>query len=336
MRVLEQGGKTYRLPSVLNSFQERLYIHLIDWKRQHITETPGRARGNTYDAILPDEIGEQLPLIYPSIRNALEEHLQRSPFRIHKYFNHMASSQAANINLFLPILRHPHGADILRLLKPDLARLATEHLDHGYRIEFWDDPHGCLGDKTPVSGTDSDLAIAYYNQDGVLCLWLIEHKLTEAEFTQCGGFKSRGRQDRHDCQKNLGELLEDPSACYYHDINKYNYWKITQANRNFFPNHQEHSRCPFHGGMNQLWRNQLLALAVEQDPRQPYQLASFSVVRHPRNKALDRTLHDYQKLVGGNPKFTVFTSAQVIAAAEAHADDELRTWINWYRDLYDV
>ncbi len=335
MRMVQQGGKTYRLPSLLNEFQERMYIHLIEWKRKHITEVSGTARRSANDAILPDEVAEQRPQIYPSIRRNLEEHLQRFPFRIHKYFNHMASSQAANINLFLPILKHRSATAILRELKPDFVRLATEKLDCGYRIEFWDEDHGCLNDKTPVSGTDTDLAIAYFNHQGNLCLWLIEHKLTEAEFTQCGGFKSKGRQAQHDCEKSFGQLLEDPSACYYHDVNKFNYWNITAANREFFPSHVDHIHCPFRGGMNQLWRNQLMALAIEQK-RDPYQYASFSVVRHPRNNALNKTLRNYQALIGDNPKFTIFTSAQVIAAAESHADDGLREWINWYRDLYDV
>jgi hypothetical protein len=336
MKALNQGGKTYRLPSLLNPFQEQLYVHVIDWKRKYITWASGTAHGMTYDAILPDNIAAQRPVVYQGIRRALEAHLQRFPFRIHKYFNHMASSQAANINLFLPILRHPHAAVILGELKPDFARLTTEQLDHGYRIEFWDEPYGCLGDKTSMSGTDADLAIAYYNHDGVLCLWLIEHKLTEAEFTTCGGYRSKGRQPRHDCEKSFSALVKNPAPCYYHDVRKFNYWKITAANQKFFSNHAKHSSCPFRGGINQLWRNQLLALAIEQDKRQPFQQATFSVVRHPRNDGLDKTLADYHALTGGNPKFTTFTSADVIAAASAHSDNTLQAWIYWYRELYDA
>jgi hypothetical protein len=52
----------------------------------------------------------------------------------------MASSQAANINLFLPVLLHPAADANLASLKPDFAALARSELDHGYRIEFWDEP----------------------------------------------------------------------------------------------------------------------------------------------------------------------------------------------------
>jgi hypothetical protein len=167
MKVLKQNGKIYRIPSQLNQFQERLYLHLIDWKWKHITVRPGSYRGLLYDAILPDDIAERRPLLYPRIRILMEDHLERFPFRVHKFFNHMASSQAANINLFLPILQHPQAASVLRQIKPDLVSIATDYLDHGYRIEFWDEPFGDLGDKTATTGTDADLAIAYYNRSGV-------------------------------------------------------------------------------------------------------------------------------------------------------------------------
>lgn len=51
-------------------------------------------------------------------------------------------------------------------------------------------------DHNPVSGTDADIAVAYRDYDDDLCLWLIEHKLTEKEFTSCGGFRSRGKTER--------------------------------------------------------------------------------------------------------------------------------------------
>jgi hypothetical protein len=130
--------------------------------------------------------------------------------------------------------------------------------------------------------------------------------------------------------------VQNPAPCYYHDKSGFNYWRITAANQDFFPNHTSHTACPFHGGINQLWRNQLLGLAIEQDECQPYRQVTFSVVRHPRNNALDTTLADYKALIGGNPKFTTFTSAAVVTAAEAQADDELRLWTAWYRGLYDI
>lgn len=251
----------------------------------------------------------------------------------------MASSQAANINLFLPVLLHSNVDAILGAVKPDFARLATSELDEGFRLEFWDEPYGSLGDRTQTSGTDADLAIAYFNREGKLRLWLIEHKLTETEFTTCHAAISRGRQARHDCCRSFSDLVNDPSPCYYHDIRKFKYWEVTKRNLAFFPNHAHFDGCPFRGGLNQLWRNQLLAIGVEHETRPPYNRfrhASFSVVRHPRNTALVSSLAAFQRLVGNNPKFTAFTSGDVLEAAEKFGDTALRHWIRWYRDLYKL
>ena len=333
MKTYTVDGQDYRLPGELNDFQLKMYVHLINWKWANITKEPGMDRGYEYDAILPDIYADQFPMLYPEIVSAVKVHHAKFPFRIHKYFNHMASSQAANINLFLPVLLNPGAATILSAINPQFARLAIEQLDHGWRIEFWDEPFGALADKSAVAGTDADMAIAYYNHAGELCLWLIEHKLTEKEFTTCGGFKSKGRQERHDCTRSFAEILKSKSTLYYHDVRKFKYWDITEANRAFFKKPAEHGPCPFQGGMNQLWRNQLLALAVEQEGS-PFKHAHFSVVRHPENTALDATLTAYKALIAGNPKFTVFSSAEVVRAAEAQGDGKLREWANWFKELY--
>jgi hypothetical protein len=345
------NGTAYLLPGNLNSFQLKLYAHLINWKWCHIIRDVGyyKYKGSElpYDAILPKKFihQRQLPHIFQPALQHLTAHRIKNPFRIHKHFYHMASSQAANINLFLPILHAPQVNDILASLKSDFKSLATDQLDKGYCIEYWGGNYGgqaadkgLLNDKAAQSGTDSDLAIAYRNHDVELCLWLIEHKLTEAEFTTCGGYKSKGRTDKkkHDCKRSFSEILKNMSFCYYHDKCKFKYWDITDANQAFFVGHASHKQCPFQGGMNQLWRNQLLALAIEQDPHSPFKHVSFSVVRHPRNRALYKTLAEYQALIASNPKFFTFTSADVINAATNHADPSLQGWINWYKNLYDV
>lgn len=326
----------YRLPNGLNPFQQGLYIHLINWKWKHITKEPGTSRGFKYDAILPGRYDGQFRTLYPDIVAAFKNHRKTFPFKFHPYFNHMASSQAANINLFLPLLLHPRASDVFRAIRPDFDRLASDQLDGGYRIEFWDEPSGNLGDKNKATGTDSDIAIAYYNKQDELCLWLIEHKLTEKEFTTCGGFKSKGRKPKHDCSRRFSEILADKNICYYHDVRKFHYWDITEANQGFFVNHARHDSCPFRGGMNQLWRNQLLALAVEQDARLPYKHVSFSVVRHPGNHSLDESIAAYKDLIDNNTKFSVFTSADVIATASAIGDEQLDNWVTWYCGFYDL
>ncbi len=336
MNTIKKDEPKYRLPGRLSPFQRKMYVHLINWKWEHVTAEPGVDRGTIYDTVLPKEYSGKFPVLYPGIVDTLKEHLQKFPFRIHKYFNHMASSQAANLNLFLPILMHPNASAVFAKLKLDFARLATAELDRGFRIEFWDEPFGNLHDKSKATGTDSDIAIAYYNHQDELCLWLIEHKLTEKEFTKCGGARSKRRRSSHDCSKSFAEILANKDLCFYHHINKYNYWKITDANQAFFANHADHDHCPFKQGMNQLWRNQLLALSIEQDERQPYKHVTFSVFRHPENMSLNFTLDQYQEMINNDPKFSTFTSAQVIAAASAQHDADLDQWVAWYKALYNL
>jgi len=333
----------YKLPSSLTKFQKDMYVHLINhkWNILGITETGTykyKGKEIEYDAILPNSVHKNLPLVYSPIKEALVKHQKQLPFKLHNHFNHMASSQAANLNLFLPILHSGRANEVLCQIKDDFKSLETTKLDNGYQIEFWGGTGtetGLLGDHNARSGTDSDIALAYRNHKDELCLWLIEHKLTEKEFTECGGFKSDNRvKAKHKCEKSFAEILENKNLCYYHDIRKSNYWKITENNQTFFENHSSITFCPFKGGMNQLWRNQLLGLALENENL--YEHVYFSVVKHPENKSLDKSISQYQKLINNDVRFSIFDSSEIVKAANSLNDDKLNSWVKWYCDLYKI
>lgn len=337
------NGKTYRLPGNLSKFQKEMYVHLINWKLDVLgIQEPGnykyKGRLIQYDAILPESSHDSFPLIYSEILNDLLEHQKEYPFKLHQHFNHMASSQAANVNLFLPVLLSSKADEILEELKSDFKCLEKEELYKGFQIEYWDGKgkeKGLLGDHNLQSGTDSDIAIAYRNKNNDLCLWLIEHKLTEAEFTTCGAAKSNGRdKERHTCDASFNQLIEGKSKCYYHDVRKNNYWNITEKHQEFFVNHSKYDKCPFIKGMNQLWRNQLLGFGLEDEGR--YKHVYFSVVHHPENKALDSSMNEYKELINYNPKFSVFTSDQVVEITKKQNDESLDKWIEWYSKLYKL
>jgi hypothetical protein len=335
MRVVRRNGMEYRLASSLNSFQEEMYLHLVDWKRTHITEERGEGRKDL-DTFLPEELKRELRMVYPPVVERLRQHERECTFQFHTGVDHVASSQIACVNLLLPVLYSDRSDEVLTTLRPDFEAVARDHLDDGFRFEFWDEPYGSLNDKRETTGTDADVAVAYHDRDGRLCLWLIEHKLTENEFTKCRGRRSSKRLPRHDCSGGFVDILDDKHACYYHDAKDYAYWILTDRFRDFFPGHAEFAGCPFAGGMYQLWRNQLMALSIEYDDRQPFERASFSVMKHPRNSALDGTLDQYRTLVGDTPKFSVLTSEQVVSAAERIGDRVLDEWAAWYRDLYNL
>ncbi|MPM09030.1 hypothetical protein SDC9_55346 [bioreactor metagenome] len=336
-------GKTYKLPGSLTSFQEEMYIHLINWKWQNITKDVGiyNFKGNQieYDAILPKSVQNKYPLIYPKILQDLKDHRKKYYFKFHQHFNHMASSQAANVNLFLPLLLHLKANKVFSLLKPDFKSLAIGELYKGFRIEFWDgnsnEDRGLLKDHSSLSGTDSDIAIAYYNQKDELCLWLIEHKLTEKEFTECGGFKSKDRDKaKHLCEKNFSEIISNKNLCFHHSFKDREYWNLTDENRLFFVNYSKHNSCPFKGGMNQLWRNQLMGFALEKVGM--FKEVYFSVVKHPENKALDKSIDYYKDLINHNNRFSVFDSKEVIEKVAKLNDSDLNDWLIWYKELYKI
>lgn len=342
-------GKKYRLPKSLDDFREKMYVHLIDWKWEHITKESGFKKVK-YDAMLPESVVGMFPLIYPTITNDLKELKKKFAFKFHIHFNHMASSQAANINLFLPILLNQKADYVLEeFLKkriPNFKRLAKDgnketELYKGFRLEFWDGnsntEKGLLGDHNARAGTDSDIAIAYYNDEEQLCLWLIEHKLTEKKFTTCGGNKTKKNKKKELCENSFSDILEDNNLCYYNYACGYNYWNITNENeKNFFVNAHKHKSCPFKGGMNQLWRNQLLGLALEKEKK--YAKVYFSVVKHPDNLAnqLKEAISDYKELTDNNPKFFDFTSDELVKIAEQKGDDDLKKWVKWYKELYNI
>ena len=106
-----------------------------------------------YDAILPDYVHKRYLLLFPGLMNEIDKHRKKYYFKFHQHSNHMASSQVANINLFLPILLHPIVNEVFRQLKFDFNILSTKQLFSGFRIEFWDgtngDDKGLLGEKVP-------------------------------------------------------------------------------------------------------------------------------------------------------------------------------------------
>ncbi|MCE9614874.1 MAG: hypothetical protein K8T26_11395 [Lentisphaerae bacterium] len=340
MRKYPVNGAVYRLASKLTPFQLDMQVHLTNWKWRNLkTRDCGLYKGQPYDVILPTRLKDELQPIYRPIVERVEVHRAKVGFKLHKFVGHMASSQVACINLFVPLLEQPEAAaQVLRLVKPDLETLATDKLDGGFQIEFWpgagDEP-GPLNDHTKAAGTDADIAIAYRDGAGHLKLWLIEHKLTEAEFTTCGGAVSAGRTDKHRCAPT-SDILKDHNLCYYHESKRchYAYWAITDRHPNVFPPERlaAHKSCPFGGGMNQLWRNMLLALAVEDASECPYDEIHFSVVHHPGNDALQPSMNAFKGLLGDDARFSWFTSDQVVTAAAEHS--VLSEWAKWYRNLY--
>ena len=135
----------YRLPGSLNELQRAMYVHLIDYKRDvlGIPEPGEYRRGDKtylYDALIPDDRRDELHPLYRPIVERFVEHQRDYPFKLHPMEKHMASSQLACANLFMPLVVHPGpAAEVLRGVN-GLASIATDRLDAGFKMEFWTDP----------------------------------------------------------------------------------------------------------------------------------------------------------------------------------------------------
>ena len=82
--------------------------------------------------------------------------------------------------------------------------------------------------------------------------------------------------------------------------------------------------------MNQLWRNQLMALELEN--RGMFEEVYFSVVTHPENSFLDKTMNEYRELINNYPKFFNFKSSALVNVAAGYLPD----WSKWYKRVYGI
>lgn len=325
-------------------FQHRVYSYLIKYKEE-ILKIDGQGISNSgvkHKCLFPKPYRDaKIPvMLYNGIKTIVEE-IQESKFAYKPHYAasmHVASSQTACVNLFVPILESEYADMILK--ESGVAPKGFDHIERGqfrkgYCFEYWESSlegsKGLLGDHSPHAGTDSDVAIAYRNIDNKLCLWLIEHKLTEREFTTCGGYRSKGitESEKAYCKScGIKELIKNHDKCYYHKHCGYFYWKIMEKQHSFFCGQYEDDGCPFRGGMNQLWRNQLMAFELEN--RGVFDEVYFSVVSHPENCFLDKTMNEYQQLTRNSPKFSNFKSNTLVDKAVTYLPD----WSSWYKKVY--
>lgn len=332
------NGVKYYLPSKLTSEQEAIYIHIINWKRKNITTQRGLYKGHEYDAIFPNET--PLPrMLYMPIMPLLEKMQQGCfAYKPHKFALHAISSQTACINLFMPLLLSEEADRIIPLIPgcpSDFSKIARDKLFHGFCFEYWGQDikqgNGILNDHSKQTGTDADVAIAYYNMEDKLCLWLIEHKLSEKEFTDCGAYTSKANLLKESCTLcTLTDIVHNPKKCHYHIIG-YKYWDILKKNLDKFQGSIKIKGCPFRDGLNQLWRNQMLAFALQET--EAYNTVTFSVCHHAKNTMLDKSINRYKALICEDRMFSSFTNYDVLNSICTQNYD-LQIWMRWYKEVY--
>lgn len=287
-------------------------------------------------------VSDKQNLMYPGIVEAIENHRKIRKFEFHRFFEagHVASSQAACFNLFLPIMISDHAAEVLACVKPDMKKIDDSRLDHGFCFEYWrEEPlyaessyKGLLNDHSKIYGTDADFAVSYIDKDEKKCLWLIEHKLTETEFTRCNVYhNSKHSEERAVCDGlTFAELINEPNKCYYTWKRHFAYWSHTT--QELFPFVDANKKgCPFKDGMCQLWRNVLLA--EEARKTYGYDKMFFSVAKPEGNTLLNDSIDRFSEIVKPGV-FSVINPRELFRAANAFDDDLLHDWRKWYAKVY--
>lgn len=111
----------------------------------------------------------------------------------------------------------------------------------------------------------------------------------------------------------------------------YKYWEILKKHRDKYQGSVDIKGCPFKDGLNQLWRNQMLAFALQDTGT--YKTVTFSVCHHAKNTHLNNSINTYKALINGDKMFNAFTNYDVLNAVSTQ-DSKLQEWMQWYKDVY--
>ncbi|MDX9918814.1 MAG: hypothetical protein RB289_02330 [Paludibacter sp.] len=279
-----------------NLWQRKAYAFLSEYLDiKGIREFGVSGSGNSYRHLLRVEDGEKNFISRELYDLTLERFGSHKAGDLNRILTNTASSQAYCFNLFLYLNRHKALAH--SLFSQLLGKMVVvEHIE----LEFTPNqmqgdpfsesatPSGALtkradesiGDQSTFGGTDADVAVFYsYIDDiegftssetlnrkkGVL---LIEFKFIEAEFSVCSSFKKKqevraycsGPDYYRELVTNQRTDSRQQPLCGY---TRYQNWPLTtQSAMLDIKRVKQSAVCPFRFGLNQLWRNMLLAERV--------------------------------------------------------------------------
>ncbi len=325
----------------MKNFSEKLIQHLTSYKQKTLRVAKhGLYKNREYKHILADS---DLDLNYlPSIRKDVIESLV--DVKRHVYFDHLNSSQAACLNLFVPLsLDKNLSNQVFVDLIPGFKELLSIKFEYSDLKDYLNERKGRIDNKRNI-GTDSDIAIFYLNFENEKCLCLLEHKLIEKEFTNCNAIKSKNNHNKDKCY-NFKQIWLNTDYCYYQSGKKYNYWNLTKYSITFFDTSllsAHEGICPFKGSMQQLWRNMLMAQAIVNDPENPVQNAYFGVVYHQENEKLfktkktfvsDNAADEFKHILSEKEKFFLITIQQILEEIKKKTSI-VPTWVEEYEEKY--
>ncbi len=258
-----------------NPWQKKVYRHMaVLLEAKGVVDFGETKNGNQYKHWL--QVKDSLTnFITPEIHEAtikrFEQHKAGDLIRI---LTNTAASQPYCFNLIIYLQQHPTLAD--KLFSDLLNKKVTvEHLEPEFTPNKCDTILGfertkdeTIGDQKGKQGTDADVAVFYTFDNGKKGILLIEFKFIEAEFSTCSSYKEK-EHIKPICNSQIfySQLIEQKKTneanrflCGY---NKFLNWDLTAKSKVISADKIKSSLgCPFRFGLNQLWRNMILAEQV--------------------------------------------------------------------------
>ena len=308
------------------SFAASLQEHLEDWRRETDGSTDSMWKSWTDG-------------IYPEYREIAQEVISADSVKLHQYAAHLRSSQVFAFNLFLPF-REGNCAR--------LSEEVSEAIGAGFSIfevSFeWVPPGALLGEidgDRPIGNepaTAVDVVLWGHLQDDRRAAVLLEVKLSEPDFTHCGGRKSAGNDTKHVCASAV-RFFENPNECYLRRPRRRQqdrrYWEIFAASHGSvlaaFPGADTEGQCPFAYSMQQPMRNLAVARGLEQDQDIDVEEAWFGLCAHDENETVGEHRKKWKDLLAGSTHAPSIPASAIVRAGEASG---LREWAAWMRAKY--
>ena len=308
------------------SFAVSLQEHLEDWRRE-VDGSSNRMWKSWTDGI------------YPEYREIVQEVVSADSVKLHQYAAHLRSSQVFAFNLFLPF-RDGNRAR--------LSEAVSEAVGAGFSIDEivfeWVPPGALLGEidgDRPVGNepaTAVDVVLWGRLQGDHRAAVLLEVKLSEPDFTHCGGRNSPGNDKKHVCS-SAERFLENPNECYLRrplrQQRDRRYWEIFTSSHGSvlaaFPGVDTEGPCPFAYSMQQPMRNLAIARGLEQDQEIDVEKAWFGLCAHDENTNVAGHWEEWKNLLAGSTLAPSIPASEIVRVGEAEG---LQEWAAWMRKRY--
>ena len=275
--------------------------------------------------------------IYSDYRRLARKVALADSVKLHKYVNHILSSQAFAFNLFLPFRQggrtrlSEYVSEVIGV-RLTIDKVRFEWVPPGELLSELDGEYPIYGE--PATGVDVVLWGRLDNNRRAAVL--VEVKLTEGGFTSCGGRTSRGNR-RQDVCSSANLFLDNPSACYLRRPLGKNrdrrYWEIFAKSygsvRDAFPHADPNGPCPFAHDMQQPMRNLAIARGLEQEDA--VEKAWFALCQHDSNADVARHWEEWQRLLPDPGMAPSLPASKIVSVGEAEG---LTDWAMYMRDRY--